>query len=129
MGKLILAQLLPGYFSEVLTDAQASGRPLYEVERAAKGVTHAELGAYLLGLWGMPYPVIEAVAHHHRPERCGADRLDVAAAVLLANVAAHEGEGGPTEGGHRLEELVASLGVDRDAATIRRFAAGLEGAQ
>jgi putative nucleotidyltransferase with HDIG domain len=29
--------------------------------------SHAELGAYLLGLWGLPDPIVEAVALHHRP--------------------------------------------------------------
>lgn len=35
----------------------ANGRP----------VTHAEVGAYLLGLWGLPMPIVEAVAYHHTP--------------------------------------------------------------
>ena len=36
-------------------------------EREIFGVTHAEVGAYLLGLWGIPFPIVEAVAFHHRP--------------------------------------------------------------
>jgi len=28
---------------------------------------HAEVGAYLLGLWGFPNPIVEAVAYHHVP--------------------------------------------------------------
>jgi len=30
---------------------------------------HAEVGAYLLALWGLPLPIVEAVAHHHTPGR------------------------------------------------------------
>ena len=48
------------------------------------GASHAEVGAYLLGLWGLPYPVIEAVAHHHAPERSGARQFDVLAALAVA---------------------------------------------
>ena len=32
-------------------------------------VSHAEIGAYLLEQWGLTYPVVEAVAYHHTPER------------------------------------------------------------
>jgi len=28
---------------------------------------HARAGAFLLGLWGLPQPIVEAVAHHHDP--------------------------------------------------------------
>ena len=34
-----------------------------------QGATHAEVGAYLLGLWGLPFQIVEAVANHHAPER------------------------------------------------------------
>lgn len=44
----------------------------------------AEIGAYLLGLWGLPYPVIEAVARHHEPERIASGRFDVLSALVVA---------------------------------------------
>lgn len=69
VGKLVLATRLP----ERLDDALAAGAgreiPFHSVEENLLGVSHAEIGAYLLGLWGMPYPVVEAVAHHHHPGR------------------------------------------------------------
>ncbi len=76
IGKLILATALT-----------------VEEEAALDGVTHAEVGAYLLGLWGLPYAVVEAVAHHHHPERAQPVALDVVAAVHLADALAHELEG------------------------------------
>ncbi len=52
-------------------------------------VGHAEVGAYLLGLWGLPTPIVEAVAHHHAPSRIGSSQFDavgvVHVAVALAN--------------------------------------------
>ena len=44
---------------------------LVTLEQEAWGLSHAEVGAYLLGLWGLPYPVVDAVAHHHNPARAG----------------------------------------------------------
>ncbi len=49
------------------------------------GASHAEVGAYLLGIWGFPYPIVEAVAHHHRPRRVVQTRFDVLAALAIAD--------------------------------------------
>ncbi len=54
-------------------------------EAEAIGPSHGELGAYLLGLWGLPYPIVEAVAHHHAPQRIRQTRFDVLAAVAVAH--------------------------------------------
>ncbi|MFZ1034097.1 MAG: hypothetical protein WAN72_19055, partial [Candidatus Acidiferrales bacterium] len=40
--------------------------------------------------WGIPYIIIEAVAHHHHPERVPHDKLDVLACVYFANWLAHD---------------------------------------
>ena len=54
------------------------------------GFTHAEVGAYLLGMWGLPYPIVEAVAHHHAPEEVAQREFDVLSAVYVADCLAHE---------------------------------------
>ena len=54
------------------------------------GVSHAEVGAYLLGLWGLPAPVVEAVANHHMPRRIPHTTLDNVGTVHIANVMANE---------------------------------------
>lgn len=38
---------------------------------------HAQLGAYLLGLWGIPHAILEAVAFHEAPERIQHDALEL----------------------------------------------------
>jgi HD-like signal output (HDOD) protein len=43
------------------------------------------IGAYLLGIWGLPLSVVEAVAHHHAPERMSESVLDVRAAASLGS--------------------------------------------
>jgi HD-like signal output (HDOD) protein len=65
---------------------------LYVVEEELIGVSHAEVGAYLLSLWGLPYPLVEAVAHHHHPGRVPHDKLGVIPFVYLANLLAHRQE-------------------------------------
>ena len=59
------------------------------------GVSHAEVGAYLLAIWGLPCPVVEAVAHHHQPRRVPQDVLDAVGVVHIANCLAHAHPVGP----------------------------------
>jgi putative nucleotidyltransferase with HDIG domain len=86
VGKLVLAAYGPDDLAAMLAEARASGRPLHFVERERVGVTHAEIGAYLLTLWGLPHRIVEAVAHHHSPIRIPGTKLDSSAAVHIAVV-------------------------------------------
>jgi HD-like signal output (HDOD) protein len=90
VGKLVLATRAPAHFTRALEGAEAEGRPLYVVETELMGVSHAEVGAYLLGIWGLPSPVVEAVAHHHHPERVPQDSLDAVGIVYISNILAHQ---------------------------------------
>ena len=38
--------------------------------RRALGTTHAEVGAYLIGLWGLSDVIVESIAYHHTPLVC-----------------------------------------------------------
>jgi HD-like signal output (HDOD) protein len=98
-GKLVLADRAPENFARAISLAGREGRPLFSVEEELSGVSHAEVGAYLLSLWGLPYPVVEAVAHHHHPERVSSGAWNPVKAVYVANLLAHEhaqGLGGET---------------------------------
>ncbi|MFX8805533.1 HDOD domain-containing protein, partial [Acinetobacter baumannii] len=65
IGYWILLQQCPKEMCRVLDMARAEGIPLHEGEIQVLGTSHAEIGAYLLGLWGFPYSIVEAVAFHH----------------------------------------------------------------
>ena len=90
MGFLILAAGLPDLFAEVMAAASRQERPFWEEESARLGTTHAELGAYLLGLWGLPNPVVEAVAFHHHPFQCACPGFAPVFAVYVADWYAHK---------------------------------------
>ena len=90
IGKLILATRSPQHFARAIDGSRVEKTPLYLEEQQLMGVTHAEVGAYLLGLWGLPSPVVEAVAHHHVPGRIPGGSLDAVGAVHIANVLANE---------------------------------------
>lgn len=65
IGLLILAAQAPSDLIHILERARNERRPISEIEQAQNHATHAELGAYLLALWGLPHTVTEAIAGHH----------------------------------------------------------------
>ncbi len=65
------------------------GVPEHDVEAEVLGVTHAALGAYLLGSWGLPLTVIEAAAFHHAHSTVAARPHSVLPLVHLASILAH----------------------------------------
>jgi HD-like signal output (HDOD) protein len=85
IGYWVLAQECPQDLREAVKLAVARRIPLHAAETAIMGASHAEVGAYLLGIWGLPYPVVEAVAHHHQPERVPPAEFDVLASVVIAH--------------------------------------------
>ncbi|MEW6660229.1 MAG: HDOD domain-containing protein [Thermodesulfobacteriota bacterium] len=85
VGKLILAVNLPKQYKEALAGPRGNGASVLEAERQAFGVTHAEVGAYLLSLWGLPFPIVEAVAFHHVPGRCPQKKMGPLTAVHVGN--------------------------------------------
>jgi len=84
VGYLLLGRVFADKMQRAL-DAAAAGMVLAEAEQSHIGVDHGAAGAYLLGLWGLPYEVVEAVANHETPDRIGASGFDVLSAVAIAH--------------------------------------------
>jgi HD-like signal output (HDOD) protein/CheY-like chemotaxis protein len=91
VGRLVLAAGMPEEYAVVLAEAKQQNAVLWHIEQQKLGATHAEVGAYLLGLWGLPNPIIEAVAFHHRPSGCVIQEFSPAIAVHAADSISHAG--------------------------------------
>lgn len=85
VGQLVLAGRAPQRFSIALQTSTRAKTPLYESEIELFGATHAEIGGYLLGLWGLPTRLVQAVAHHLEPNP-NAHTFDSASALYVANL-------------------------------------------
>jgi HD-like signal output (HDOD) protein len=113
IGELVLACKLPQEFCAVRELMRTSGCSQVEAEEQIIGTSHAEVGAYLLGLWGIDRVVVEAVAHHHRPNRIPHVGFDVSTAVYIADRLSHDLDEGddkapaadPSEFEHEIELL------------------------
>jgi len=97
LGKLVLASKMPSDYCAVWSLMQERGCAEFEAEEQLLGVSHAEIGAYLLGLWGINNLVVEAIAHHHHPTRIPHLGLDSSAALYVANLLAHEIDAHPND--------------------------------
>lgn len=85
VGRLLLAARAPEVCAKVFEEHERTARACVDIEHEMLGVTHAEVGAYLLGIWGLPQAVIQAVAWHHQREADISTYLDISLAVSLAN--------------------------------------------
>ncbi len=89
-GKLVLADNFPEKYDAALSLSEASGVPLWQAEETLFGAHHGSVGAYLLGIWGLPNPLVEALAFHHQPDSFPQDSFNVLTAVHVADALEQE---------------------------------------
>lgn len=102
IGKVILAINLGDPYLALLKKVVPGGPKLHELERHTLAATHGQIGAYLLGLWGLNDSIVEAVAFHDTPGAADGDKFTPLTAVHVANAISH---------GHDLPDSM--LDVDR----------------
>jgi putative nucleotidyltransferase with HDIG domain len=99
VGKLALAQNFEEQYQTTVQRAEKENAPVHTIEKEVFGATHAATGAYLLAVWGLPQPIVRAVAHHHlAPDLLDASFPEVVALHLAEQIVA---------GRKPLEELLA----------------------
>lgn len=77
-----VGMLLPGIGDQA--DQDPDSEPGVDTDFVIPSPGYAEAGAYLLGLWGLPMPIVEAVAHQSRPRRMRSTGFWVTGAVHVA---------------------------------------------
>jgi len=127
LGEIILADGLPDEYAAVLTESRKQHLRLFEVERKHFAATHAEVGAYLLAIWGLPVPLVEAVANHHFPGRCGTPEFCLAGIVHIADALHHASATYPDcEPGTADPEYLKSVGLEESFQIWREELSGDE---
>ena len=89
IGKFLFALHRNELFQKAKALAADRQIELWMAERELLAVSHAEAGGYLLGIWGLPSPVVESVAWHHTPAKSGVNGFTPLTAVHAANVLVH----------------------------------------
>lgn len=88
IGKIILEQYLHSYFLKVIKIMQSEKLSMFEAERKALKITHAEIGAWLASQWNLPPEIEEAIKFHHTPEEAESS-LELTAIVHLSDILSH----------------------------------------
>jgi HD-like signal output (HDOD) protein len=127
VGRIVLASKMPAEFCAVLELTRERGCEPFQAEEEILGTSHAEIGAYLLGLWGLPNLAVEAIAHHHHPDRIPHSGFDNSVALYLAGLLAYELDVHPQdEAGAELREFdracLERLGLLSQFAEFRQTA-------
>lgn len=110
IGKLILLDKLPSKCLEISKAFNSSGCQLWEAEQKVLGTSHAQVGAYLMGIWGFSESIVEAIAFHHCPSKCSNSTFGILSIIHLANAFEHGDHS--KENGKRLDaEYLDKLGI------------------
>ncbi len=90
IGKPILASNFKDEYIKVIDLVKKENLTFNEAEQIIFNTTHSEVGAYLLGLWGVPDQIVECLAFHHQPTRCLRLGLSPMLAIHIADFFAHK---------------------------------------
>jgi HD-like signal output (HDOD) protein len=119
VGLLLLAARTPSRWDDAAARAARTGVPLHVAERERLGTTHAEVGAYLLGVWGVDDDVVYAVAHHHREPSRPIERLTLSDVVRIADTLARDPEAALDR--HTAAVQIVEQNIDRWRARAARL--------
>jgi HD-like signal output (HDOD) protein/CheY-like chemotaxis protein len=89
IGKLVLAMGLPEQYGQVLEKVGNRPGELQSVEMLELHAAHNDVGAYLVGLWGLPNTIAEAIAYHEDPSQSPDDGFGLPGIVHVADRLAH----------------------------------------
>ena len=89
-GKLLLAANAPDTYGRINAEIRFGFRSFTDVEREALGMSHAEVGAWLAGVWDLPMDVVAALAFHHEPRQLAKMPFSIPHIVHVANILAHQ---------------------------------------
>ena len=114
LGKILFAVAVPEMQRLAMMRNEGEGLPLWQAEKEVVGASHAHVGGYLLGLWGLPDAIVDAVAWHHQPRERFAAGLSPITAVHVANWIDHQSAApsGPQPDSRLDQAYLQALNVD-----------------
>lgn len=114
VGKLVIATTMTADYRKVLTLVRDKEIKVSAAEREVMQTTHADVGGYLISLWGFNDTIVEAVCWHGHGSNVPCGRFSVAGAVAVANLFDHEYVYiGPNQGNSRKNATVGAEQVAR----------------
>lgn len=108
IGKIVLLNIFGKDYYKLLQEENAS-----EKEKTEIGITHCQMGGYLLNWWELPHQIIESVLYHHDPLNESIISKDLLPIVHLADYYSWESVDMPT---HYVlnNEVFSALNIEED---------------
>ena len=87
IGKLVMATHFSKSYSEVqeFRMQYPDTEDTQDMESDIFGLNHADIGAALIGIWGLPPSIVNAVAYHHKPQEDTEPYVSLSTIVHIAN--------------------------------------------
>ncbi len=125
VGKLLLAAKMPDEYAKVFVIIESDRLTAWEAEWVVFGATHAEVAAYLLGLWGFPDEIVEAVAYHHTPMSSLFREVTTLSLVHVVDALYHEFQGdGPGQAKLLNDKYISEINFTGNIELARKIVAG-----
>lgn len=121
IGKLLFYSSFHKEYEEAIKLTETKKMQVYHAEQEIFSADHADAGGYLVGLWGMPGAVIEAVSFHHRLDSYPSPSFCPALAVHAADIIYHR-----LNPGHLFQAPTPSLYFFEQAGVADSFEDWLE---
>ncbi len=92
IGKIMLIHNKTDEYQDIYQKRRERGIPLFRLEKESLNVTHADLGGYLMTLWGLPDSIVKAITFHHNPLDIQHSVFNAITGIYVANVIVNETE-------------------------------------
>ena len=122
-GKLVLTVSAHKELDEIFARVASHGGSMWEAEYAVLGATHAQVGGYLLGLWGLPSAIVDAATFHHAPALAGNNHMGLTGVVHIADALVHELHHAATGPGWLDIDYCESVGISGRLSEWRQLVA------
>jgi len=84
IGIALFFKIFQEKYSKIFLEKRSKNLNLLDLEMKYLGVTHQQVGAYLLKWWEIPYPIVEVALYHHTPFATGIINQELIYAVNIA---------------------------------------------
>ncbi len=85
LGKVVVRAELPAEYDNLLALVERNGISMREAEEELLGVSHSEIGGWLVHQWNLPDRLVLPITWHHRPEDAP-DHRDVTAILHFSDI-------------------------------------------
>jgi len=85
LGKVVVRAELPSEYDALLAMVEQKGISMREAEEELLGVSHSEIGGWLVHQWNLPDRLVLPITWHHRPEEAP-DYRDVTAILHFSDI-------------------------------------------